>query len=1176
MAKSIEAIEASIREAVTPGFREKLLARGQARSMIWRDGVLPDDAPPFSSLLSYDLLSYGYALLSHGLRLLEKEGDPNLARIAFEHAAGAIEAVIAKGQNNNVRDFHRLVAAAAYHLGRFSARAYSLLQTDFENANLAPPERCLARLMLRDLNGLDTQITTWRLGGKGSDDTLAELLGQLFPEGDGRNGGQPEEEQAPEDDLMGVLDLALADNFMAAMGTAMLAFERGESELLDTAIARLQVGLEEAGDFNLVPQWWCHRLTIHLLGDLWHSSFHQRLPLAIPNLANSEWPVLRDLFIASLYRRSRAEIELWPSQLDAATRAFNLAENMVVSLPTSAGKTRIAELCILACLAAGKRVVFVTPLRALSAQTELVLQRTFQPLGKTVSSLYGSIGVSAVDENILRDRDIIVATPEKLDFALRNEPTLLDDVGLVVLDEGHMIGLGEREVRYEVQIQRLLKRVDANTRRIICLSAILPEGDKLEDFVAWLTCDKPGGLLQNDWRPTRLRFGEVNWRNSVKWQDSYAQLNVQIGEEKPFVPKFLTASIPPIGKRTTPFPKDQRELCLATAWRLVEDGHTVLIYCPERRSVEPFAKAIVDLNKRGALQSLLDNDESMLATALAIGAEWFGPKHALLECLRLGVAIHHGALPTPFRKEVERLLRDGVLKITVSSPTLAQGLNLTATTLIIHGLIRNRDVIENSEFRNVVGRAGRAYVDLEGLVLYPMFDDHNNRRRQWNELITNDTGREMESGLLRLLLTLLGRMLKKIATNDIDQLLEYVANNAAWTFPVLPTESPANAVIEEARWHKFLTSLDTAILSLLGEQDVADDEIEAKLDAVLKSSLLERRLAHRKEAVQKVLKSGFVARAKYVWANSSAIQRRGYFLAGVGLDTGQQLDTHAVKLGGLLVQANGAILQGEVDVAISSLIAFAEIIFEISPFKPDELPDNWRDILSAWLKGEPIVTLAADNEDEVLQFIEQGLIYKLPWGMEAVRVRGLAHNDSVGDFTLADFELGVAVASVETGSLNMSATLLMRSGFNSRLSAIKAVEDTGGDFTTINELRRWLGLEAVSEFGKDETWPSPETHKLWEIFTQGFDPSERQVWSRSSWAAEVDWVDWVGPSSGTPLRIVHDEDGNSLVLTADCEQIGSLSIPVNPHRNGLLLVTAGTESDAVTLEYLGPEDIYLA
>ena len=168
------------------------------------------------------------------------------------------------------------------------------------------------------------------------------------------------------------------------------------------------------------------------------------------------------------------------------------------------------------------------------------------------------------------------------------------------------------------------------------------------------------------------------------------------------------------------------------------------------------------------------------------------------------MAIHHGALPTPFRKEVERLLRDGVLKVTVSSPTLAQGLNLSATTLIFHGLVRNRVVIESSEFRNVIGRAGRAYVDMEGLVLYPMFDDHYNRRKQWNDLIKNNDGREMESGLVRLLLALLGRMQKKIGTYNIDRLIEYVANNASWEFPEIETERPAIAVTEENRWGQFL------------------------------------------------------------------------------------------------------------------------------------------------------------------------------------------------------------------------------------------------------------------------------------------------------------------------------------------------------------------------------------
>jgi replicative superfamily II helicase len=56
--------------------------------------------------------------------------------------------------------------------------------------------------------------------------------------------------------------------------------------------------------------------------------------------------------------------------------------------------------------------MFVTPLRALSAQSEATLQRTFGPLGKTISALYGSISVSDFDEDAIRERDIVVATPE--------------------------------------------------------------------------------------------------------------------------------------------------------------------------------------------------------------------------------------------------------------------------------------------------------------------------------------------------------------------------------------------------------------------------------------------------------------------------------------------------------------------------------------------------------------------------------------------------------------------------------------------------------------------------------------------------------------------------------------------------------------------------------------------
>ena len=101
-----EAIIADIEEAATAGFRGSLIAKGQARAIIWRDGVLPHDAPAFSARLSHDLSSYGYALLGLGLRLRELDGDAAHARIAFERAASALEAVIAKGDPNEPnRDF---------------------------------------------------------------------------------------------------------------------------------------------------------------------------------------------------------------------------------------------------------------------------------------------------------------------------------------------------------------------------------------------------------------------------------------------------------------------------------------------------------------------------------------------------------------------------------------------------------------------------------------------------------------------------------------------------------------------------------------------------------------------------------------------------------------------------------------------------------------------------------------------------------------------------------------------------------------------------------------------------------------------------------------------------------------------------------------------------------------
>lgn len=1161
-----EAIAADIVEAATAGFRGRLIARGQARAIIWSDGALPPDAPAFAPQLSYDLHSYGYALLGLGLRLRELGGDAAQARTALEQAATALEAVIAKGNRQEVdRDFHFIMAAASYHLAHLSARAYSLLAIVEADENFAPTERVLALLMRRNFRALRANVLDYRASGEGSDARIAAdiqtKLDQAEAAADLADGG--------DEFLFDGLDTALNDAFMAAMSVFLLALERGEQPLLDQALERLRTGLAICSELNMLPQWWSHRIAIHLLSDLWSNTFHEKVPLQPSGGDAADWPRLRKLFIALLQRRPKAEVDLWPSQIEAATRAADQSDDLVVSLPTSAGKTRIAELCILRCLAGGKRVVFITPLRALSAQTETTLQSTFGPLGKTISALYGSIGVSGFDEDAIRERDIVVATPEKLDFALRNDPSLLDDVGLLVFDEGHMIGLNEREVRYEVQIQRLLRRADAHDRRIVCLSAILPDGDQLDDFAGWLRRDHPGGLIKHDWRPTRLRFGEVVWSSPS------ARLNLRVGDERPWVQRFLVGAappnwVPPKRRRTKLFPCDQRELCLATAWRLVEDGQTVLIFCPERRSVEPFADVIVDLHERGALNSLLEADPIVLNTAIALGEEWLGPDSAILKCLRLGVALHHGALPTAYRKEIERLLRDNVLKVTISSPTLSQGLNLSATAVVMHSLHRFGERIDISEFKNVIGRAGRAYVDVEGIVLFPMLDDIAKKRRNWEALINDLGARNMESGLVQLVAALLSRMRARIG-GELSQLVEYVVNNAAaWTFPEVANEKPEDRERALADWEHVAT-LDTAILGLIGENDIPDEGVEAALDDILQSSLWHRRLLRQNEQVQQALKAGLVSRSRHIWNQSTAARRRGYFLAGVGLTTGHALDAIAADANILLVQANGGILDGDAEAAIMAITSIAERVFAFYPFRPDPMPANWRDILRTWLLGQPLAAIAAGQESETLQFIEGGLVYRLPWAMEAIRVRAAANGDTIGGFLLDDYELGLAVLAVETGTLNRSASILIQAGFNSRLAAIKAVTDTGATFPTGQELRQWLNSEAVAAWSAQPDWPTAETKAMWTEFVQSFSPRENRTWADRRYWANVAWLS-APPPPDTPVQ-VHHWGGQPCVLSADGTPLGTVQAALNSGRAGLMRAQVSQDVGRIDLTYLGPDDL---
>ena len=705
MAESIADLQDRLWRIVAPGFRDRLLDKGMARGLIWRDGELPPDAPQFLTSLTADLLDYAYAVMALSLRLRAQETTAPALEQAFLVAGEAIEAAVHQGSNEPDTGFHRVSAAVAFHLARYSARAYLMLPKGGNTKNLAPTESVLVQLLRRRLEEMRTSFSEWLLDETHTDEGVAGRLRDDI-----------------EFDETDATHIILVTSFMRGLALFDHAITTGDAESATAAKMRLNKTAEVAGNLHAVSHWWTATLASHLIDELWLLSLHQQIPTLPDTDGDKEgWATLRRDYIQCLRAAKRAAIELWPSQLAAAKRAIDPTDDLIVALPTSAGKTRIAELCILRTLATNKRVLYVTPLRALSAQVERDLGETFRPLGFSVSSLYGAAGIKKGDAETLRGSNIVVSTPEKLDFALRNDPSIIDDVGIIVLDEGHMLGSNEREIRHEVLVQRLLRRSDAHGRRIVCLSALFPSPEKMSDFVEWLRQDVPGGPVHSIWRPTRQHFGVLRWMSNA------ARLDVEVGGESPFVPRFVVVTSPPKkSRRRKLFPSDRNELTLAAAWRFIEREKEVLIYCPLKKSVEALGKLALKCLSHSVLQPLRDTS-NCARDAIATGKEWLGENHPAVQCLQYGVVLHHGGLPRPFLNEVESLLRLGDWPLTIASPTLAQGLNLSASVLLVPSIWRNRKIIPTAEFANVAGRAGRAFVDVEGMVLHVVWEKDNTK-----------------------------------------------------------------------------------------------------------------------------------------------------------------------------------------------------------------------------------------------------------------------------------------------------------------------------------------------------------------------------------------------------------------------------------------------------------------
>jgi len=364
---------------------------------------------------------------------------------------------------------------------------------------------------------------------------------------------------------------------------------------------------------------------------------------------------------------------------EAAVQRYSLFEgrSLLISSPTSSGKTFVGEMAAMRATFEGKRVFYLTPLRALAEEKYQTFRARY--------SAYGVKVVVATRDRREFDRDIeqgdfhlAVLVYEKLSQLLVRHPHLLRSVALVVVDELQMLGDPERGPGLELSLAKLLGSVPRP--QLLGLSAVLREAQEVAE---WLEAD----LLLQDERPVELYQG------------------VLLGDR--FRYKAYNASEEGEERLVAVESEDPREILFANVKHLVEKGEQVLVFLKGKRDTVQCALALAEALALPPAQDALAALEPLEETAL---------KAQLRTAFAGGVAFHHADLTPEERAVVETHYRSGGLRVIACTTTLAFGVNLPASTVFLEAVKWDTDKrtgaalevpLSWAEYENISGRAGR-------------------------------------------------------------------------------------------------------------------------------------------------------------------------------------------------------------------------------------------------------------------------------------------------------------------------------------------------------------------------------------------------------------------------------------------------------------------------------------
>ena len=657
--------------------------------------------------------------------------------------------------------------------------------------------------------------------------------------------------------------------------------------------------------------------------------------------------------------KSQSISELWPSQIQALENGLlNSNSSKVIRMPTSAGKTRIAELAMVYTLTTmlGAKCVYIAPYRALVWELEQVFLNLFGDLGFRVSSIIGSYESDDFEQLLVADADILVMTPEKLDLLQRAQPEFLDNVRLFVLDEGQIVYDQNRGVKFELLLTRLRRRLP--NARFLLLSAVIPK-ETLEDFVRWFNADANRDIISSDWRPSNQRFAKFEWRGETGVIRYSPHEDIKVLQE--FVPgvirqqtfEYVNPKTRRINRKRFPDPNSKAQIAAELAFKFADLG-PVLVFCSQRNFVEAVAKALemrLDLSKKKRERTPTFFLTSSTRSAIC-AKEWLGGEHPITRFFNNGIAIHHGSLPDALRKSVEVDFRNREFQVLVATNTLAQGVNLPIRTVIVHSCWRYTEEgrpkrIPASDYWNIAGRAGRAGRETEGTIIHIV----RKRRDDQDYHYYLKNRKEVEpvrSALFQLLLDLVNERLSESALSEI---------------------------------------LDPEILALLVEEG-SEFFSDANLEKVLNGTLVQTQ-ARRNEVETKKLREAFRNVAEKI---TDRVPDRSYQLVysstGLSSESCEKLRDFIVENQGKLTDLLKNAGPSEVD---DMATLFLDGCLSISEMRPErEFGGSYSELLQLWLSGAGITEIVSEfgeqtaSLEELAKFIDDLFGYRLPWGISAL------------------------------------------------------------------------------------------------------------------------------------------------------------------------------------------------